>query len=88
VAQYTQAFGRKWIHGEQATDEPMLGSGDMQLLADLATSYEIVQETRMVPFGMKLPIQLAIITALPLLPLAFAIISFRSLIMQAIKIVL
>jgi len=88
VAQHAQAFDRKWIHGERPTDEPMLGSADMSSLADLAASYEIVQGTRLVPFGLKLPIELAIITALPLLPLAFTVVSFRSMIMQGIKIVL
>ncbi|TAJ91047.1 hypothetical protein [Reyranella sp.] len=87
-ARYTQAFHEKWIQGKRPVDEPMLGSGDMQSLADLATGYEIVQETRLVPFGLKLPIQLAIITALPLLPLTFTIVSFRSLIMQAVEIIL
>jgi hypothetical protein len=88
AAQYTQAFDRKWIHGERPADEPMLGSGDMQSLADLATGYEIVQETRLVPFNIRGVIQLALITAAPLLPLGFTILPFRSLIMQAIKIVL
>lgn len=88
AAQYTQAFDHKWIHGERPADEPMLGSGDMQSLADLATGYEIVQETRLVPVNIKLVIQLALITAAPLLPLGFTILPFRSLIMQAIKIVL
>ncbi|MFZ5780546.1 MAG: hypothetical protein ACOY4R_10155 [Pseudomonadota bacterium] len=88
VSQYTQAFDRKWVHGERPKDEPMLGSGDMQSLADLSTAYEIVQEMRLVPFGLKLVTRLGIITAVPLLPLAFTILPFRSMIMQAIKIVL
>lgn len=88
VSQYTQAFDQKWIHGRRPQDEPLLGSGDMQSLADLSTCYEIVQETRLVPFGLKLVTQLGLITAIPLLPLAFTILPFRSMIMQAIKIVL
>lgn len=88
VAQYTQAFDRKWIHGERPPDEPMLGSGDMQSLADLSTCYEIVKDTRLVPFSLTLPIQLAIIAALPLLPLALTIAPLRSLLLQGIKIVL
>jgi hypothetical protein len=88
VSSYTQAFHDKWIGGNRPADEPMLGSSDMQSLADLATGYEIVQETRLVPFGLKLVTQLALITALPLLPLAFTILSFRNMIMQAIKIVI
>lgn len=88
VSRYTQAFDQKWIHGRRPQDEPLLGSGDMQSLADLSTCYEIVQETRLVPFGLKLVTQLGLITAIPLLPLAFTILPFRSMIMQAIKIVL
>jgi len=45
------------------------------------SDFRIVQSPRLVPFGLKLPIQLALITALPLLP-------FRNLILQATKIVL
>lgn len=84
----TPAFDQKWIYGKRSANEPMLGSGDMQSLADFATDYKIVQDARLVPFGLKLPNPLAIITGLPLLSLAFTILACRSLIIQAIKIVL
>lgn len=86
VAQYTQAFDQKWIHGRRPAEEPMLGSPDMGSLADLSSSYEIVEEMRWVPFGLRLPINLALIMALPLLPLVFTVLPFGSLVMKAIQI--
>lgn len=88
AAQYSQAFERKWIHGERPLDEPMLGSPDMGSLADLGSSYTVVQQTRLVPFGVKHITNVAIITAAPLLPLAFTILPLRSLIAQSLKILL
>jgi hypothetical protein len=86
AAQYAQAFECKWIHGERPADEPMLGSADMQSLADLGNSYTMVQETRLVPFSFKHISQVAIITAAPLLPLAFTVVPLRSMIAQSLKI--
>lgn len=86
AARYSEAFERKWIHGQRPADEPMLGSADMQSLADLGNSYAIVQETRLVPFSVRHITQVALITALPLLPLAFTILPFRALVTQALKI--
>lgn len=87
VARYTQAFDRKWILGERQPDEPLLGSDDMGALADLSSSFQIVQETRLVPFGLRLAVNLVLITALPLLPLVFNILPLTSLIMKAIEII-
>jgi hypothetical protein len=86
AAQYTQAFERKWVHGERPAGEPLLGSADIQSLADLGNSYSIVQETRLMPFSVKHITNVAIITALPLLPLVFTILPFRALVKQALKI--
>lgn len=87
VAQHAQAFDQKWIHGRRPSDEPMLGSPDMGSLADLSSGYEIVQGMRWVPFGLQVPINLALIMALPLLPLVFTVLPLGALIMKAIKII-
>jgi hypothetical protein len=88
AALHSQAFERKWILGERPEGEPMLGSPDMSSLADLGSSYAVVQSTRIVPFGLKLVGQVAVVTALPLAPLVFAILPFHSLVMRAVKIIL
>jgi hypothetical protein len=88
ASRYTMAFERKWIDGEKAADEPLLGTGDIQSLADLASSYGLVQDTRLLPFGMAVVSNLVIMTALPLLPLIFSVLSLDSLVMRLFKILL
>lgn len=87
VSEHAQAFDRKWIRGKASVDEAVLGSSDFSSLADLSASYDIVQGTRLVPFGLKLPINLALMTALPLAPLVFTILPLSSLISKAIQII-
>jgi hypothetical protein len=36
--QYTEAFDRKWVHTTEPGEEPLLGSADIQSLADLGTA--------------------------------------------------
>ena len=83
---YVQAFERKWMHGETPGDEELLGSGDIQSLADLGNSFGTVAETRLVPFGMKDVTRLAAATAAPLLPLGLTILSLEELVTRLIKI--
>lgn len=88
ASQYTAAFEHKWIEGDTNTDEPLLGTPDIQSLADLATSYQLVQDTRLLPFGMKVISNLVIMTALPLLPLVFTVLSLDSIVARLFKILL
>ena len=40
---YVREFDQKWLRGEAPADEPLVGSGDIQSLADLGNSFEIVK---------------------------------------------
>jgi hypothetical protein len=44
---YVCEFDAKWLHGGAPADEPFAGSGDIQSLADLGNSFEVV---RTMPF--------------------------------------
>jgi hypothetical protein len=83
---YTTAFERKWIKGERHADEPLLGTGDIQSMADLITTYQQVQDTRLLPFGPTVISHLVMATALPLLPLVFTVLSLDSIIVRLFKI--
>jgi hypothetical protein len=85
---YVQGFEEKWVRGDAAERDELLGSGDIQSLADLGNSYAVVQEMRIVPFGLQDIARLAVATAAPLLPLGLTIFSFEDLIMRLVKIVL
>jgi len=66
---YNRAFHEKWVQGNAATDEALLGSADIQSLADLGTSFEYIRGMRVYPFNLRVMIHLAVITSLPCLPL-------------------
>jgi hypothetical protein len=61
---YVNRFEEKWVLNGPPTEE-VLGSGDIQSLADLNNSYEIVSDMRAVPFGLEDIIRLAAATAAP-----------------------
>jgi hypothetical protein len=87
ASRYVQRFEEKWVHGEAAEGDELLGSGDIQSLADLGNSYSAVREMRVVPFGLEDIARLAAATAAPLLPLGLTIFSLEELIVRLVKIV-
>ena len=82
---YVEGFDQKWVHGA-APSEELLGTGDIQSLADLGNSFEIVRAMRVVPFGLQDVSRLAAATAAPLTPLLLTIFSFEELIKRVVKV--
>jgi hypothetical protein len=85
---YVRAFEEKWVRGSGTTRDDLLGSADVQSLADLASSYDVIREMRFVPFGFTDVTRLVITTVLPLLPLALFVVSLEDLIFRLLKIVI
>lgn len=71
---YNRAFHEKWVEGKVADDEPLLGSSDIQSLADLGASFGFIHAMKSVPFSPKVMIQLAVCTILPGLPLILLVV--------------
>jgi hypothetical protein len=65
---YTQSFDAKWVHGKPPEGETLLGSGDIQSLADLSNSFAIVREMRAAPVDKATLIGLTIAGVLPMVP--------------------
>ena len=65
---YAGGFERKWLRGEGPAEE-LLGSSDIQSLADLTTAVTVVREQRIVPASPRMLINLAIVALVPLAPL-------------------
>ena len=47
---YVREFDAKWLRGDADPVEPLMGSGDLQSLADLSNSFEVIRSMRFVPF--------------------------------------
>jgi hypothetical protein len=86
ASRYVQAFEEKWTRGGAPKGEELLGSGDIQSLADLGNSYATVQEMRVVPFAIRDAAPLAVASAVPILPLLLTLFSLEELVMRLIKI--
>jgi hypothetical protein len=84
---YVREFDAKWLRGGAPRDEPFIGSGDVQSLADLENSYAIINEMRWVPFDTKTVLRLAITTVAPMLPLVLTMVPLDELIKRLLKIV-
>ncbi len=83
---YAREFDRKWLRGA-TPDEPLVGSADIQSLADLGNSFEVVKGMRPVPFTMQNVLQLAVPTLIPLVPLTLTMISLEQLLERLLKVV-
>jgi hypothetical protein len=72
--QYNRAFHQRWVKNEPSPEEPLLGTADIQSLADLGNSFDRVRAMRDFPFGTRLILQIAVMAALPALPLALLVV--------------
>jgi hypothetical protein len=88
ASRYVNGFREKWLAKPGMAEPELLGSGDIQSLADLANSYEVIRQMRLLPFDRRVFLRLAIALALPLLPLTLTMLPLEQLIERLIKIVL
>ena len=84
---YACAFDQKWLRGGAPADEPLIGSGDIQSLADLAYSVEQVQGMRLAPFTLQTVLHLAVVTLLPVAPLMLTMFSLNDLLERSLRVV-
>jgi hypothetical protein len=76
---YVRAFDAKWLRGEVPADEPFVGSGDIQSLADLGNSLEVVRSMRTVPITRDGILRLLAAILVPLAPLALTMMPLEEL---------
>jgi hypothetical protein len=87
-SRYVREFDLKWLRAAPPTDEPFVGSADIQSLADLANSFEVVKGMRLFPFDKGVLLQTAVISLLPVLPLMLTLISLEELLKRLLGILL
>jgi hypothetical protein len=87
ATRYANLFEEKWLAANGSQSEPLLGTSDIQSLADLASDYDVVRAMRLVPFGKTMALRLAILIALPLVPLIFTIVRLDNVLAALLKLV-
>ena len=85
---YVRDFDTKWLRGGAPAGEQLLGSADLQSLADLGNSFEVIRGMRVVAFTRDTVIALAVITLVPVAPLLLTMVSLEELLKRLLQIVL
>lgn len=84
---YVREFDAKWLSGKSYADEPLVGSADIQSLADIGGSFDVVQSMRIVPIMKQAVLRLAVATVLPIVPLMLTMIPLNELLKKLLGIV-
>ena len=69
AARYVTEFEAKWTSGNKVAAEPLLGTADLQSLADLANSVSVVKGMRWITIGPRLMTMMMIAAVAPFTPL-------------------
>jgi len=85
---YTGAFHRKWIQHENPDNEQLLGTGDIQSLADLGNSYGYVDKMKPLPIDLRILLHLIIATLLPLTPLLLTVMPLKDVLKLLMKVLM
>jgi hypothetical protein len=69
ASHYVDDFRKKWVEGGAAPGDPLLGTPDLQSLADLANSFAVVNQMRLLPLNKQAVIRIVVFLVFPFLPL-------------------
>jgi hypothetical protein len=76
---YVREFDAKWLRGGAPADEPLVGSGDIQSLADLVNSFEVVRTMQLAPITRDALLRLVGATLVPVVPLLLTMMPLEEL---------
>lgn len=86
---YAGEFRRKWASdGGRLPDELLLGSADIQSMADLRNSFQVIEGMRKAPFGMQNVMTLAAYVLAPIAPLLLTTFSVEQLLDRMLKVLM
>ena len=89
ASHYVDDFRRKWSHcDDEKRRAELLGTSDIQSLADLGNTYNMVSEMRVFPFNTRAVLHLAILVLTPLGPLVLTIVPIERVVKGVIKLLL
>jgi hypothetical protein len=82
---YAQAFDAKWLRGANPSNEPLLGTADVQSLADLGNSYEVIRQMKVVPISRSQVLILSFAAAVPAILLVNYVMPFDEMIIRGVQ---
>jgi hypothetical protein len=83
---YVREFDAKWLRAGAPADEPLVGSADIQSLADLASSYELVRTMHLAPITKQAVLGIVGTTLVPMAPLLLTVMPLEELLKKLFSI--
>jgi hypothetical protein len=77
---YVREFDGKWLRGGASDDDALMGSADIQSLADMGNSFEVIRTMRVVPVARQDVLRIVAATLAPLVPLSLTMMPFEELV--------
>jgi hypothetical protein len=84
---YVRQFDHKWLRGGASAEEALLGSADIQSLADLSNSFAVVRAMRIAPITKYTLLQFAIAVLAPIAPLLATMMPLEALLQKLLGLV-
>jgi hypothetical protein len=85
---YVRDFDHKWLRGGVQSSEPLMGSADIQSLADMGNSFSVVRTMRLAPIGRDAVLELAACVLVPIIPLLLTVMPVEELVKKLVGVVL
>lgn len=82
---YTGSFHRKWIKHDDPQREPLLGTADIQSLADLGNSFGYIEKMKPLPVDLRTLLHLVVASLLPLAPLLLTVMPLKDILKLLLK---
>jgi hypothetical protein len=83
-SRYVDGFRQKWLSGPTRSAHGLMGSSDIQSLADLGNAFQNVVSMSLVPISRNTLVRLALAITAPLMPLILTAVPFSAVITRAI----
>ena len=84
---YVREFDDKWLRGARESGEPLMGSADIQSLADMGNSFTVVRSMRLAPISRDAVLELSAAVLVPLTPLLLTIMPVEQLVKRLLGLV-
>ncbi len=85
ASHYVDQFRQTWLTARRPPTEPLLGSADIQSLADLSNAFDVVGGMQVLPVGFRSVLILIVATGLPFLPLALSVLPLTELLRRIVE---
>lgn len=79
TAEYMREFDRRWLRSADRDGEALLGTGDIQSLADIGNAFSVIKEIKAFPFGRDTFVRLIAAILVPFVPLLLTLMPLEAL---------